>query len=558
MMAWAEVRNTPSQHGEWPKIMKRHSKPFFRAGQIMSKTGMLQNDLLNFSKSGCSTLRLQAEEVGLLYEKSGLDEVTATLGTIFSAYAPLFSVTTSVKARDGQWGVKLFEYRRGKKMPPLIFTSNKWLVVEKKREMWLANMNEPCMLNSGDPLLDYDLLKTGADSGLSVTIAYSSEHALMLHFFPEKEYRFTERDYLIIKILTQPLIKRLKHAPGSASFFEEQTNLGLLKSCPSLKKFLADLLSVAKFDVLTLITGESGVGKDIAARALHEASCRKNYPFIKINCGAIPDTLLDSELFGYEKGAFTGAHSSKAGYFEQANNGTIFLDEVGELSLAAQVRLLHVLEDGSIQRVGGHSSCKSNVRIIAATNRDLWEKCRQGTFREDLCYRLFVCHLHVPPLRERHEDIPLLLWYYLNKQTKNFNLPQKLHISEEEIRYLTSYLWPGNIRELRHTIERALLFGPHDSTLELMRHTYHNDIGKEAGRPSIPAAMKPGFLPLDELIAEHLAKVMHSTHGKIKGPGGAAEILRMDPGTLRYQLKKYGLSSLMKQNRRTCSTRKDG
>lgn len=518
----------------------------------MTKTDIPPDSILELSNPGCSALRAQAEKIGRLHEKSGLEEVTAQLGRIVSTYIPLLSVTTSVKARDGQWGVKLFEYRKGQKMPPLIFTSNKWLVVEKKRAMWLANMNEPCILNSGDPLLDYDLLKIGADSAVSVTIAYSSEHALMLHFFPEKDYCFSEKDYVIIQELTQPLIKQLKHAQGSTSFFEEQSSLGLLKSCPALKKLLADLLSVAKFDVLTLITGESGVGKDIAARAIHEASCRKNKPFVKINCGAIPESLLDSELFGYEKGAFTGANSCKAGYFEQANGGTIFLDEVGELSLTAQVRLLHVLEDGSIQRVGGRSISKSNVRIIAATNRDLWEKCRQGTFREDLCYRLFVCHLHVPPLRERPEDIPLLLWYYLNKQTKNFNLPQKLHISQEEIMYLTSYLWPGNIRELRHTIERALLFGPHDSTLELMKHTYHHELMKEPPSPSLSRVQKRNILPLDELIAEHLAGVMRSTNGRIKGAGGAAEILRIQPGTLRYKLKKYGLQALMKQNRKSC------
>lgn len=509
------------------------------------------NSLPELSRLGPDALRVQAEQLGQVYEASGLDELTAKLGEIFSAYVPLFSVTASVKARDGQWGVKLCEYRKGKKVPPLIFTSNEWLVVEEKREKWLANMSEPFVLNRGDPLLRYDLLKVGADSGLSVTVAHSAEYALMLHFFPEKDYRFSEKDYRIAKALTQPLIKVLKHSRSGASFFEEQNSLGLLKSCPSLKKFLADLLSVAKVDVLTLITGESGVGKDIAARAIHEASCRKDQPFVKINCGAIPETLLDSELFGYEKGAFTGAHSGKAGYFEQAHNGTIFLDEVGELSLAAQVRLLHVLEDGSIQRVGGRSAAKSNVRIIAATNRDLWEKCRQGSFREDLCYRLFVCHLHVPPLRERHEDIPLLLWYYLNKQTRNFNLPQKLHISQEEIEYLTSYSWPGNIRELRHTIERGLLFGPHDSTLELRRHTYHSDLRKESV-PPVPARQN-GFLPLDELIAGHLAEVMRYTKGRIKGAGGAAEILQIDPGTLRYKLKKYGLKSLMKQNRRSLS-----
>ena len=515
---------------------------------------------MSFSDMESSVLRRQAELLVQAYKKSGIDEMTATYGRIISSYLPLFSVTASIKLRDGMWGVKLSEYRKGKKQPPHLFTSDQWLVLGEKREAWLANMTEPCLLDSNDPMLAQDLFKIGADSSISVTAAHAEEFAFMLHVFPEKGYQFSRRDSLIIKTVTRPLVDLFRNTRNQAYFFEEQSCLGLLKSCPSLKIFLENLLSIAQFDVLTLITGESGVGKDIAAKAIHEASSRKDKPFIKINCGAIPDTLLDSELFGYEKGAFTGAHTSKGGYFERADNGTLFLDEVGELSLAAQVRLLHVLEDGSIQRVGGNSSARSNVRIIAATNKDLWEECRKGRFREDLCYRLFVCHLHVPPLRERQEDIPLLLWYYLNTLTQKFNIPKKLYIPAREIVHLTNYAWPGNIRELRHTIERALLFCQNSATLELMKYTYydvhphqHNALEENTATQisfGSSSSAEEQLIPLDTLIARYLAKVMHHTQGRVKGAGGAAEILQIDPGTLRYKLKKYGLEDLMKQNRK--------
>lgn len=508
-----------------------------------------------FSGQDRQALEVYADQLVQHYKKSGLDDMIALFGRILSRYLPLFSVTAAMKLRDGMWGVKLFEYRKGRKLLPHIFTSARWLVMDDKREAWLGDMTEPCFLDSQDPLLAYDLFKVGADSAVSITLAHSDEFVLMLYAFPEKGYSFSERDRLVLRGLTRPLIAWFRNARNQVYFFESQSSLGLLKSCPSLKAFVEDLLAIAPLDVLTLLTGESGAGKDVAARALHEASVRKDKPFIKVNCGAIPDTLLDSEFFGYEKGAFTGANTRRGGYFEQADNGTIFLDEVGDLSPAAQVRLLHVLEDGSIQRVGGSSRSVSNVRIIAATNKDLWEECRRGAFREDLCYRLFVCRLHVPPLRERREDIPLLLWYYLNNLTKKFNIPPMLYIPDREIAHLTGYAWPGNIRELRHTIERALLFCQNRSTLELMKYTYH--ASREGMPPADPAsawgAENPEegerLLPLDVMIAEHLAKVMRHTGGRVKGAGGAAEILRLDPGTLRYKLKKYGLEHLMKQNR---------
>lgn len=213
---------------------------------------------------------------------------------------------------------------------------------------------------------------------------------------------------------------------------------------------------VASSDVTVLITGESGTGKELVAQALHHTSARRDGPFVVVNCAALPETLLESELFGHEKGAFTGAMAQRKGRFEQAAKGTIFLDEIGEMSSTTQKKLLRVLQERTFERVGGNVTIKTNVRVIAATNRDLQQDVGTGNFREDLYYRLNVINIHMPPLRERKDDIPLLIEYFLSRQARSSNAaPPRL--TEEAMNWLIDYDWPGNVRQLENTIERAFV-----------------------------------------------------------------------------------------------------
>ena len=218
---------------------------------------------------------------------------------------------------------------------------------------------------------------------------------------------------------------------------------------------------VAKSDVTVLITGESGTGKELIAKAIHKYSHRRNKPFLAINCAALPPNLLEAELFGYEKGAFTGAVSSKKGIFEQANGGTIFLDEIGELELSLQSKLLRVLQEKEIRRIGGNKTIKVDVRIVAATNRNLEREVKKGNFREDLFFRLNVVNVEIPPLRERREDIIPLAVYFIKKFSKEFKLPVK-ELSESAVEWLLGYDFPGNVRELENMILRAMLLSPVD------------------------------------------------------------------------------------------------
>jgi two-component system, NtrC family, response regulator AtoC len=206
-----------------------------------------------------------------------------------------------------------------------------------------------------------------------------------------------------------------------------------------------------------LITGESGTGKELIARALHENSSRKDAPYIRVNCAAIPPTLIESELFGYEKGAFTGAATSKPGRFELAHGGTLFLDEIGEVSLEMQVKLLRAIQEGEFERVGGITTSKVDVRLITATNQDLRQRIQDGLFRDDLFYRLNVVHIHLPPLRERQADIPLLVRHFLDKYNEKFGKSIK-GVDKESMSLLSAYRWPGNIRELENVLERCVLF----------------------------------------------------------------------------------------------------
>lgn len=299
--------------------------------------------------------------------------------------------------------------------------------------------------------------------------------------------------------------------------------------------------NVAPMNNTVMLNGETGVGKEIIANAIHQRSKRRNGPFIKVNCGAIPEQLIDSEMFGYEKGAFTGATVQKRGRFERADGGTIFLDEVGELSLAAQVRLLRVLANREIERVGGVDVVPVNIRVITATHRDLKQMVDEGKFREDLWFRLNVFPIIIPPLRHRKEDIPALSEYFVSIKSREFGISPPT-ISPLGLGRLSAYDWPGNVRELENVIEREMISIPNRNldfaSLNMLMS------GQSDGLGNLPPTHlgSAGFLPMDEAVTRYLQAVLKSTKGKVSGPNSAAEVLNMNPGTLRSQMRRYKIN----------------
>ena len=296
----------------------------------------------------------------------------------------------------------------------------------------------------------------------------------------------------------------------------------------AIKYVLFKITQVAPTDSTVLITGETGTGKELVARAIHGASSRKNRPLIKVNCGALAPSLIESELFGHEKGAFTGAGARKLGRFDLANGGTIFLDEIGELPLELQVKLLRVIQDNEFERVGGTRTLKTDVRIIAATNRNLKVEVDNGNFREDLWYRLNVYPITVPPLRQRKEDIPLLVEHFVNGYAKKFG-KTITSISPRALQTFQSYSWPGNVRELANAIERAVIHAK-GSVL-------HSVDRFEEPVEELPFAAKT----LEEVEREYILRTLENTGWRIEGPHGAANILGLNPSTLRTRMSKLGI-----------------
>ena len=304
-----------------------------------------------------------------------------------------------------------------------------------------------------------------------------------------------------------------------------------------LRQVMDMVRSVAPMSSPVLLLGETGTGKEVIANAIHLTSTRRNAPMVRVQCGAIPETLLDSELFGHEKGAFTGAMERKRGRFERADGGTIFLDEIGELTPEAQVKLLRVLQEKEFERVGGSQTLSVDVRVIAATHRDLAHLVREGRFREDLWYRLNVFPIQIPPLRLRREDIPSLVQYFVERKAREMNLEKMPKVSSDIIERLKAYDWPGNVRELQNVIERALilsrggpLFFPELGTTARLRAPIH--------AASIKASKPKTF---NEAAADFIRQTLAETGGRLAGPGGAAEILKINPSTLRSRMKKLGI-----------------
>ena len=319
---------------------------------------------------------------------------------------------------------------------------------------------------------------------------------------------------------------------------------GVVGSEAGLKKVMEKVAAISPLNTSVLMQGETGCGKEVIANAIHAKSNRAGKPFIKVNCGAIPESLIDSELFGYEKGAFTGAETRKAGYFEQANGGTIFLDEIGELPLSAQVRLLRVLQNSSITRVGGYESIELNIRVIAATHRNLQAMVHEKTFREDLWYRLAVFPIEIPALRQRRCDIPLLVQHFIENLAAKFNLDKLPRVTPEQLNVLNNYSWPGNVRELINVLERAIIQQPHGPlNFDLLQMGTEDQVVNQAGQTIIidPSHASDKLVPLDTMISKYIGHAMRITGGKLYGPGGAAELLDINPNTLKSKMKKLGL-----------------
>ena len=374
---------------------------------------------------------------------------------------------------------------------------------------------------------------------------FTDEHARLLGLLHDPfaiamsntlQYQEVLRLQRLLKEDNQYLNRELHHISGDEIIGEHF----------GLRNVMEQVRQVTSLNNQVLLLGETGVGKEVIANAIHYASPRRNGPLIKVNCGAIPDSLLDSELFGHEKGAFTGALERKRGRFERAHGGTIFLDEVGELPPAAQVRLLRVLESHEFERVGGTSPISADVRVITATHRNLPEMVRYKEFREDLWFRLNVFPITIPPLRQRKADIPALVNYFIERKTREMKLNHRPVPAPGEMERLQQYDWPGNVRELENTVERELIRHQTNKPNVPLRFNdfkslVNSQIETAGAQPATKDKQEP-CMRLDEMTRRHIMQVMEKTNGKIQGNTGAAAILGLHPSTLRHRMRKLGIA----------------
>ncbi len=376
-------------------------------------------------------------------------------------------------------------------------------------------------------------------------IKYAEEFS-SLYWAEKKKREELESAHIELKKLYSELDKLRQKLKAENEFFIEeykndQFSGNIIGKSQALKNTLDQINSIAKKDVTVLIQGETGSGKELFAKEIHQRSLRNHRPIIKVNCGAIPNSLFESEFFGHKKGSFTGAIKDRIGRFQLADEGTLFLDEVGEIPLDLQVKLLRVLQEGQFEQVGDDITKEINVRIVAATNRNLLEEVKKGNFREDLFYRLNVIPIYAPPLRERIGDIKLLAEYFINETCNQFKI-QLPQITEQNIQQLENYDWPGNIRELQSVIQRAVLIHTSGSLQFNFPQTKEPNTPKNKIETTFDA--KDNSLPkkdVKSLDKTTLLSTLEKTNWKVFGPRGAGELLGIPPANLAYRIKKLGL-----------------
>ncbi|MZH02018.1 MAG: AAA family ATPase [Nitrospinae bacterium] len=388
-------------------------------------------------------------------------------------------------------------------------------------------------------MVEQDVNNLNEDPELDELQAINYARELSSLYRSEKEKRLQlESANQKLKIANEELSLLRSRLEQENNYLREEVqgefgDAGIIGESPCFQEVLTQIIQISQTDAPVLIEGETGTGKELIARAIHEKSRRKDRPLIKVNCPAVPHELFESEFFGHMKGAFTGAISERMGRFQLADSGTLFLDEVSEIPLGLQSKLLRVLQEGCFEKVGDDKTRKVDVRIIAASNRNFEEEMEKGRFRKDLYYRLGVALIFVPPLRERKEDIPLLANHFREKFAKTLNRPCS-PFSAYNIEQLQDYDWPGNIRELQNVIERALIVSV-DGNISF-------DL--KSKKPSPDVASTGEVIP-DELRKsqekENVRAALEKCSWKIYGPGGAAEMLGVQPATLAYRIKKMGL-----------------
>lgn len=392
---------------------------------------------------------------------------------------------------------------------------------------------------TGMDLLNY-VRKNQPELGFVVATAYGSiNHAVTAMKAGADDYlsKPFQRQELLLTVTKALIAKSLRQHNQhlSQQLGEQQSLVDLIGHAPCMQKVFDRIKRVSNTDATVLITGESGTGKELAARALAQLSQRRNAPFIAINCGAIPESIAEAELFGAEKGAFTGATSTKIGKFEAAHEGTIFLDEIGELSLSVQAKILRLLQEGTVTRLGAVEEIKLNVRVVAATHRDLPQRIVQGAFREDLYYRLNIVPIDMPPLRRRQEDIPRLINHFIEINARRYNI-EPIKLEKSVLKQLIDYHWPGNVRELSNRIERFILLEDSQELVLGLHTTAADPTGQNNGA---------GFtLPAQGLNWEAFEK--HCLSQALSQSDGnrtkAARFLQLPYKAFLYRLEKYGLN----------------